>query len=187
MSIKVEKTENANEMKLTFNISAEVFEEGMKKVYVKTAKYFNIPGFRKGKAPMSLVEKTYGSQIFYEDTFNEIVPEIFDKEVKVNEDAVLSIASVPNIATKELSKEYWLRRLLQSSDSSYKDISKVEFFYDELTGFYKITYSVSGMINKIVFKEMESSFLIISLAVYQNSYDSNTLYFDKIIKSVKIN
>lgn len=105
----------------------------------------------------------------------------------LNEDAVLSIASVPNIATKELSKEYWLRRLLQSSDSSYKDISKVEFLYDELTGFYKITYSVSGMINKIVFKEMESSFLIISLAVYQNSYDSNTLYFDKIIKSVKIN
>ncbi|MBQ7970482.1 MAG: hypothetical protein IJ293_05815, partial [Treponema sp.] len=43
----------------------------------------------------------------------------------LNEDAVLSIASVPNIATKELSKEYWLRRLLQSSDSSYKDISKV--------------------------------------------------------------
>jgi hypothetical protein len=76
---------------------------------------------------------------------------------------------------------------LQSSDSSYKDISKVEFLYDELTGFYKITYSVSGMINKIVFKEMESSFFIISLAVYQNSYDSNTLYFDKIIKSVKIN
>ena len=104
----------------------------------------------------------------------------------LNEDAVLSIASVPNIATKELSKEYWLRRLLQSSDSSYKDISKVEFLYDELTGFYKITYSVSGMISKIVFKEMESSFLIISLAVYQNSYDSNTLYFDKIIKSVKI-
>ena len=81
MSMKIENTENANELKLTFNISAEVFDEGMKKVYRKTAKYFNIPGFRKGKAPMALVEKTSGSEIFYEDTFNEIVPEIFDKEV----------------------------------------------------------------------------------------------------------
>ena len=40
MSIKVEKTENANELKLTFNVPAEVFDEGMKKVYSKSAKYF---------------------------------------------------------------------------------------------------------------------------------------------------
>ena len=70
MSIKVEKTENTNELKLTFNVQAETFDEGMKKVYKKTAKYFNIPGFRKGKAPMAMVEITYGSKIFYEDTFN---------------------------------------------------------------------------------------------------------------------
>ena len=101
MSMKVEKTENTNELKLTFNIPAEVFDEGMKKVYSKTAKYFNIPGFRKGKAPMKLVEKTYGSEIFYEDTFNEIVPEIFDKEVKENN---LEIVSKPEIDIKEIGK-----------------------------------------------------------------------------------
>ena len=78
MSIKVENTENTNELKLTFNVPAETFDEGMKKVYAKTAKYFNIKGFRKGKAPMALVEKTYGPEIFYEDTFNEIVPAIFE-------------------------------------------------------------------------------------------------------------
>ena len=101
MSMKVEKTENTNELKLTFNIPAEVFDEGMKKVYSKTAKYFNIPGFRKGKAPMALVERTYGSEIFYEDTFNEIVPEIFDKEVKENN---LEIVSKPDIDIKEIGK-----------------------------------------------------------------------------------
>lgn len=101
MSMKVEKTENTNELKLTFNIPAEVFDEGMKKVYSKTAKYFNIPGFRKGKAPMKLVEKTYGSEIFYEDTFNEIVPEIFEKEVKEQN---LDIVSKPQIDIIEIGK-----------------------------------------------------------------------------------
>ena len=84
MSIKVEKTDKTNELKLTFTVEAEKFDEGMKTVYKKTAKYFSIPGFRKGKAPMSIIERTYGSSIFYEDTFNEIVPEIYEKELKEN-------------------------------------------------------------------------------------------------------
>ncbi|MBR3720895.1 MAG: trigger factor [Clostridia bacterium] len=101
MRIKVEKTENTNELKLTFNVPAETFDEGMKKVYSKTAKYFNIPGFRKGKAPMSFVEKTYGSEIFYEDTFNEIVPEIFEKEIEENK---LEVVSKPEIDIVQIGK-----------------------------------------------------------------------------------
>ena len=101
MSIKVEKTENTNELKLTFNVPAETFDEGMKKVYKKTAKYFNIPGFRKGKAPMAMVERIYGSEIFYEDTFNEIVPEIFEKEIAENK---LEVVSKPEIDIVQIGK-----------------------------------------------------------------------------------
>lgn len=101
MSIKVENTENTNEVKLTFNVPAKQFDEGMKKVYAKTAKYFNIPGFRKGKAPMALVERTYGPQIFYEDTFNEIVPEIFEKEISENK---LEVVSKPEIDIVQMGK-----------------------------------------------------------------------------------
>ena len=101
MSIKVENTENTNELKLTFNVPAETFDEGMTKVYAKTAKYFNIKGFRKGKAPMALVEKTYGPEIFYEDTFNEIVPEIFEKEVEENK---LEVVSKPQIDIVQMGK-----------------------------------------------------------------------------------
>ena len=82
MSVKVEKTENKNEVKLEFTIDAKVFEEGIKKVFNKNAKYFNIPGFRKGKAPMNIVEKYYGAEIFYEDAFNEVVPEAYDHAIK---------------------------------------------------------------------------------------------------------
>ena len=101
MSVKVENTENKNEVKLTFNIEAEKFEEAMKKVYTKTAKYFNIPGFRKGKAPMQLVERQYGSAIFYEDAFNELVPEIYDEAIKENK---IEAVSRPNIDIVQMEK-----------------------------------------------------------------------------------
>ena len=72
MSSKLEKTENANEVKLEITIEAEKFNKAIKQVYFQNAKYFNIPGFRKGKAPQNIVEKYYGKEIFYEDAFNEI-------------------------------------------------------------------------------------------------------------------
>ena len=73
----------------------------MKKVYTKTAKYFNIPGFRKGKAPMAMVEKQYGTEIFYEDTFNEIVPVEYERELKENN---IEAVSKPDIEVKQIGK-----------------------------------------------------------------------------------
>lgn len=101
MSVKVENTENKNEVKLSFVIEAEKFDEAMKKVYAKTAKYFTIPGFRKGKAPMQMVEKQYGTEIFYEDTFNELVPTVFDEAVKENN---IQAVSQPNIDVTQIGK-----------------------------------------------------------------------------------
>ncbi len=101
MSVKVENTENKNEVKLSFEIEAEKFDEAMKKVYAKTAKYFTIPGFRKGKAPMAIVERTYGSSIFYEDTFNELVPDIYDEAIKENK---IEAVSRPQIDISQMEK-----------------------------------------------------------------------------------
>ena len=101
MSVKVENTENKNEVKLSFVVEAEKFEEAMKKVYTKTAKYFNIPGFRKGKAPMQLVERQYGSEIFYEDAFNELVPDVYDAAIKENN---VEAVSKPNIDITQMEK-----------------------------------------------------------------------------------
>ena len=101
MSIKVEKTDKNNEVKLSFCIEAAKFEEAMQKVYAKNAKYFNIPGFRRGKAPYKMVEKQYGPQIFYEDAFNEVVPEIFEKELKENN---INAVSRPDIDITQMEK-----------------------------------------------------------------------------------
>ncbi len=101
MSIKIEKTENANELKLSFEIEAAKFDEAINKVYKESAKYFNIPGFRKGKAPMAMVEKMYGPSIFYEDAFNEVVPEVYEKELKENN---IEAVSKPDLDIEQMEK-----------------------------------------------------------------------------------
>ena len=101
MNCKVEKTDNTNEVKLEITIEASKFDEAIKKVYFKSAKYFNIPGFRKGKAPMNIVEKYYGDEIFYEDAFNEVVPDELEAAVKENN---LEVVSRPDIDVKQIGK-----------------------------------------------------------------------------------
>lgn len=101
MSIKIENTENKNELKLEFTIEAAKFDEAIKKVYAKSAKYFNIPGFRKGKAPMKIVERYYGDEIFYEDAFNEVVPGEYERELK---ESKIEAVSHPDIDVNQIGK-----------------------------------------------------------------------------------
>ena len=101
MDIKVENTENKNEVKLSFKIEAEKFEEAIKNVYTKNAKYFSVPGFRKGKAPFAIVERKYGDEMFYEDAFNDLVPEIYEKAIKDNK---IAAVSQPKIEMKNMKK-----------------------------------------------------------------------------------
>ena len=101
MNCKVEKTKNANEVKLEITIEAEKFENAIKKVYFQSAKYFNIPGFRKGKAPQNIVERYYGKEIFYEDAFNEVVPEEYEKALKENK---IEAVSRPKIDIVKMEK-----------------------------------------------------------------------------------
>lgn len=101
MNCKVEKTKNANEVKLEITVEAVKFDEAIKKVYFKSAKYFNIPGFRKGKAPMQIVEKYYGKEIFYEDAFNEVAQEALEEAIKENK---LEVVSRPDIEVTQIEK-----------------------------------------------------------------------------------
>ena len=132
MSIKIEKTKNANELKLEFNIEAVKFEEAIKKVYEKSARYFNIPGFRKGKAPMAIVEKTYGTSIFYEDAFNEVVPSIYEKELKENNVEAVSRPDL-DIEQMEKGKDLKFTAIIQTKPEvklgNYKgiQIKKIEY------------------------------------------------------------
>ena len=81
MSLQVEKLEK-NMAKLTVEVPAEQFEAALKTSYNKNKNKFNIPGFRKGKAPQAMIEKMYGSDIFHYDAVNDLFPEAYEAAVK---------------------------------------------------------------------------------------------------------
>ena len=64
-----------NRYELVITVDAELFGEALKKAYKQNINKINVPGFRKGKAPMSFVEKYYGESVFYEDALNIIYPD----------------------------------------------------------------------------------------------------------------
>ena len=136
MNCKVEKTEKANEVKLEITIEAEKFDNAMKKVYFQNAKYFNIPGFRKGKAPMNIVEKYYGAQIFYEDAFNEVATEAYDEALEANKIDAVS-RPVVDIKQMEKGKDVIFAAVVQTKPEvelgKYKgiEIPKVEYKVEE--------------------------------------------------------
>ena len=122
MNCKVEKTKNANEIKLEITVEAEKFENAMKKVYFKNAKYFNIPGFRKGKAPMNIVEKYYGEQIFYEDAFNEVATEAYEEAIKENKIEYLFISG-------DLYEHNYIRKsTIEYINNLFKEIENTKIF-----------------------------------------------------------
>ena len=98
MSHTYEKV-SGNKAKLTFTVPAEQFDEAMQKAYLKMRGRINVPGFRKGKAPRSLIERMYGEGVFYEDAFDLIFPEIYQEAVKAED---LHPVDQPNIDIDEI-------------------------------------------------------------------------------------
>ena len=89
MSLQVEKLEK-NMAKLTIEASAEECEAAVEKAYQKAKKSISLPGFRKGKAPRRMIEKMYGTGVFYEDAANELIPDAYSKALSECEEQIVS-------------------------------------------------------------------------------------------------
>ena len=101
MSVQVEKLEK-NMAKLTIELSAEQFEDAMKKAFNKSKNKFNIPGFRKGKAPRAMIEKMYGEGIFYEEAADEAINATC---MEAMNESGLEIVSRPEVAVEQIGKD----------------------------------------------------------------------------------
>ena len=98
---KVKKSEK-NVVEFEFSVNGEEFKAGIEKAYKKNVGQISIPGFRKGKAPRQIIEKYYGSEIFFEDAVNIVLPDAYDKAI---EEQNIEAVAQPEIDVKSISKE----------------------------------------------------------------------------------
>lgn len=96
------KKDAANSYELVVTVDGETFEKAINKVYKKQVKSINIPGFRKGKAPRHIIEKMYGTEVFYDDAMQDCYPDALYEAAKEQN---LEIVAVEKLEAVEAGKE----------------------------------------------------------------------------------
>ena len=91
-----------NQKELEIKIDKATFDAEIDKAYKKNVGKMNIPGFRKGKAPKSMIEKLYGKGVFYEDAINAILPTAYSEALEASK---LDVVSRPEIDIKDVNDE----------------------------------------------------------------------------------
>lgn len=93
-----------NKVQIEFEISPELLEASMNKAYQKNKGKFQVPGFRKGHAPKAVLEKYYGSNLFFEDAFEDAFPDAYQAAVKEQDLFVVSRPENVDIVSMEEGK-----------------------------------------------------------------------------------
>lgn len=82
MSLVETKKLETNKYSLEIKVDGEKFREAIKEAYKKNGKKINVPGFRKGKAPLHMIETYYGVEVFYEDAMNLLYNDVVEEAIK---------------------------------------------------------------------------------------------------------
>ena len=90
MSLKNVTKKEKNVVEIEFSIEKNVFDEEVSRVFKKNAAKLNVPGFRKGKAPRSIIEKMYGKGVFYDDAINNLLPVAYTEAAKESKEEIVS-------------------------------------------------------------------------------------------------
>ncbi len=103
MSLKETKKLDTNKYQLEITIDGEKFREAIKEAYRKNGKKINVPGFRKGKAPLHMVETYYGTEVFFEDALNLLYADVVEEAI--NESGLKVIDDKMDFELVSISKE----------------------------------------------------------------------------------
>ena len=90
--------------KVSFKLTVdnEKFESAVVKAYNKNKGKYNIPGFRKGKAPRKVIETHYGKGVFYSDAIDIVFPEVYPAAI---DELKIDPIDMPSIDVEEISKD----------------------------------------------------------------------------------
>ena len=100
MNVKTEDL-GKNSYKLTVEVDADVFAKAYQQSYQKNKNRIQIQGFRKGKAPLALIEKVYGPEVFYEDAADIVINDTY---AQAAEESGLDIVSRPEVDFDQIEK-----------------------------------------------------------------------------------
>lgn len=100
--LKSKKQIETNKYELEIEVSPEVFEDAVQKIYLKNKSKINVPGFRPGKAPRKMIETQYGESVFYEEAVNSIYAETIENAVN---EAELTLVTAPEVDVTEIGKD----------------------------------------------------------------------------------
>ncbi len=101
MSAKITKKEGSK-VELEFVVSKERFNAALDEAFKKNNSKFKVAGFRNGKVPRHVIEKTYGEGVMYDEAFNIVADEEYSKAVVENN---LEVVSHPEVDIKEIGKD----------------------------------------------------------------------------------
>ena len=91
-----------NKVTLKITVDNNKFEESVTKAYNKTKGKYNIPGFRKGKAPKIIIETQYGKGVFYNDAIEMLFPEVYPTAL---DELNIEPIDRPDLDVEEISKD----------------------------------------------------------------------------------
>ena len=101
MKVELIKTEG-NKVSFKLTVDNDKFESAIVKAYNKNKGKYNIPGFRKGKAPRKIIEANYGKGVFYEDAIDIVFPEVYPAAI---DELKIDPIDMPSIDIEEISKD----------------------------------------------------------------------------------
>ena len=101
--LKSSNKTDVNVYTLEIEIDAKSFKDAIVKSYNKAKKQIAVPGFRKGKAPLHIIEKLYGESVFYEDALDLLFPEVVADAYK--EAGITAVDSPKDVDVKTINKE----------------------------------------------------------------------------------
>lgn len=101
MALKNSKKVATNTYEVEIYIEKETFEAEVNKVYRKNVGKMNIPGFRRGKAPKSMIEKMYGKGVFYEEAIDNLLPEAYSAAIAEAKFDVISRPEIELVSTDD--------------------------------------------------------------------------------------
>lgn len=102
MILKSNEKTDINMSELTAEIDAASFEKAVESAYQYEKKNISLPGFRKGKVPRKMCERTFGENVFYEQAINMVLNmEMFS----LIEESGLDIVDAPKVELISADKE----------------------------------------------------------------------------------